>query len=238
MRVEVRLFGGLPERVGGTRRLVVDLPDNATVADLRDRLAADHAQLAPLLPGVNVAVDLEVARPDRSLSDANEVALLPPVAGGADRDHGPPRIVTGLAVPPFDVDAMLAEIASPQTGATVSFVGTVRDHAADLDDVVGLDYSAYADMAHVVLADVAHEVVADHPTVRGLAVLHAVGELTVGDHTILVAACAPHREAAFDACRDALQRTKDRVPVWKREVTADGAHRWVGLPPPTGSTDS
>jgi MoaE-MoaD fusion protein len=233
VELEVRLFGGLWERAGGQRRLQVTVPDDATVADLRAQLAADHPRLAELLPRVNVAVDLEVARPDQPLAGAREVAVLPPVAGGAD---DAPRVVTGLATPPFDVEAVLARITSPSVGGAVSFLGTVRDHAEDLDGVVRLDYSAYPEMAEKVLDDIAAELVAEHPDLEGLALLHATGELAVGDHTILVAACAPHRAAAFDACRDALERVKDRVPIWKREVTEDGAHRWVGLSPPPDAT--
>jgi MoaE-MoaD fusion protein len=236
VELEVRLFGGLWERAGGQRRLRVTVADDATVADLRAQLAADHPRLAELLPRVNVAVDLEVARPDQPLAGAREVAVLPPVAGGAEGADEPPRVVTGLAASPFDVDAVLARITSPSVGGAVSFLGTVRDHAEDLDGVVRLDYSAYPEMAEKVLDDIAAELLAEHPDVRGLALLHATGELAVGDHTILVAACAPHRSAAFDACRDALERVKDRVPIWKREVTEDGAHRWVGLTPPHDAT--
>jgi MoaE-MoaD fusion protein len=235
VELEVRLFGGLAERAGGHRRVTVALADDATVADLRRQLAADHPSLASLLPRVNVAVDLEVARDERSLAGAREVAVLPPVAGGAasaDEPTGGPRVVTGLVEAPFEVDAVLADLVSPPVGAVVSFLGTVRDHAPDLEGVIRLDYSAYPEMAEKVLADIAAELVAEHPEVHGLALLHATGELAVGDHTILVAACAAHRAAAFDACRDGLERVKDRVPIWKREVTADGEHRWVGLTPP------
>jgi MoaE-MoaD fusion protein len=238
VELEVQLFGGLAERAGGAKRVHVVVPEDATVADLRARLAEDHPGLAPLLARVNVAVDLEVVRDPHPLAGAREVALLPPVAGGAGPDdpRDGPRIVTGLAAAPFDVDAVLADLVTPPVGATVSFLGTVRDHAPDLDGVVRLDYSAYPEMAEKVLADIAAELVADHPELRGLALLHATGELAVGDHTILVAACAAHRAAAFDACRDGLERVKDRVPVWKREVTAAGEHRWVGLtPPPAGA---
>jgi MoaE-MoaD fusion protein len=237
VQLEVRLFGGLWERAGGQRRLTVTLPEGATVRDLRAQLAADHPSLAALLPRVNVAVDLEVARDDHPLDGAREVAVLPPVAGGSGvaGDVPTPRVVTGLGTPPFDVDGVLAGITAPPVGAVVSFLGTVRDHAPDLDGVVRLDYSAYPEMAEKVLADIAVELLVDHPELHGLALLHATGELAVGDHTILVAASAAHRATAFDACRDGLERVKDRVPIWKREVTADGAHRWVGLPPPDAS---
>ncbi|MEX1164169.1 MAG: molybdenum cofactor biosynthesis protein MoaE [Nitriliruptor sp.] len=235
MRLEVRLFGGLSERAGGQRRLDVELPDDATVADLRDHLAAEYPAMAPLLPRVNVAVDLEVAPADRSLAGASQIAVLPPVAGGSDEDA--PRVITGLAAPPFDVDAVLARITAPDVGGAVSFLGTVRDHAPDLDGIVRLDYSAYPEMAEKILANIAGELLAEHRGVRGLALLHATGELSVGDHTILIAACSAHRDVAFAACRDGLERVKDRVPIWKREVTADGTHRWVGLTPPPAGDD-
>jgi molybdopterin synthase catalytic subunit len=141
-------------------------------------------------------------------------------------------VLTGLRTPPLDLEAAIAEVTGPEVGGTVTFLGSVRDHAPDLDDVVGLEYSAYPEMAERVLAVIADELLADHPDLRGLALLHAVGDLAVGDHTILIVCAAAHRAPAFDACRDALERVKDRVPIWKRERTADGADRWVGLPDP------
>jgi molybdopterin synthase catalytic subunit/molybdopterin converting factor small subunit len=234
VELEVRLFGGLVERVGGSR-VSVRLDDDATVADLRRELAVTHPGLAPLLPQVAVAVDLEVAHGDVALRDAGEVALLPPVAGGAGTtvpEAARVRVVTGLRHPPFDLDGTLGAISGPEVGGTAVFVGTVRDHAPDLRGVVRLDYSAYEPMAERMLAQLAEAVAADHPGLCGIALLHAVGELDVGAQTILIACAAAHRAEAFDACRDALERVKDHVPVFKREVTADGTARWVGLPPP------
>lgn len=226
MDIEVRLFGGLAERAGGPRTRV-ELPEDATVADLRPALAARYPALAPLLERVNVAVDLEVADDAVPLAGAREVAVLPPVAGGADAD---PRVVTGLRRPPLPVEDTVAAVTTPDVGATAVFLGTVRDHAPDIDDVVRLDYSAYEAMAEKLLGDLAAAIAEDHPEVRGVALLHSVGELEVGAHTILIVCTAPHRREAFAACEDALERVKDQLPVWKREVTADGAHRWVGLP--------
>ncbi len=237
MHIEVRVFGGLADRVGG-RRLTVELEPGATVADLRTQLAAEHPQLAEALPRTSVAVELEVAGDDRSIGPDDEVALLPPVAGGAGGPDGP-RIVTGLTEPPFDVDAVVGRVTGPATGGTVVFLGTVRDHAPDLDaPVVGLEYSAYRQMADKVLADVAGELLAEHPGLDGIALLHAVGDLEVGDHTILIVCAAAHRHEAFTACSTALEEVKARVPVFKREVTADGATRWVGLPDRAVEADS
>jgi len=230
MRLEVRTFGGLAERAG-LATLPVELPEGADVALLRRTLAAQHPALAPLLPRVAVSVDLELADDATVLSAGQEVALLPPVAGGAGAaGAGPGATITGLVHGPLDVDATLQRIGDPTVGAIVSFLGTVRDHAEDLDGVVRLEYSAYEPMAERELAAIAAELRAAHPEVRGLALLHALGPLDVGAHTILVAASSPHRADAFAACRDALEAVKERVPVFKREITADGAHRWVGLP--------
>lgn len=237
MRLEVRLFGGLAERAGGPR-ITLELPAAADVAALRRALAETHPRLAPVLASTTVAVDLEVADDARALTEGCEVALLPPVAGGAmddargtDGPHGPPKVVTGLAPDGIAVEATLAAIAGPDVGGTVVFLGTVRDHADDRTDVVRLDYSAYPEMAEHELAVIAAETLTAHPELRGLALVHALGELAVGAPTILIAAAAAHREAAFAACREALEAVKARVPVFKRELTADGAHHWVGLPP-------
>ena len=232
MRVEVRAFGGVADRAGLTV-LPVELPDGATVADLRGALASAYPDVAPLLPRCAVAVDLEVAAGDRVLHGGEEVAVLPPVAGGSDADgpDAPPSVTrTGLVHGPIDVASELAALGDPRVGAVVSFLGLVRDHAEDLEGVVRLEYTAYEEMAARELDLIAAELRRDHPEVRGLVLVHALGPLPVGAHTILIAAAAAHRDEAFTACRDGLERVKDRVPVFKREVTADGV-RWVGLEP-------
>ena len=243
MLIEVRVFGGLTERVGGPRT-TLELDDDATVADLRAAVAAEHPAIAPLLPAVTVAVDLEVADDTTALRGAREVALLPPVAGGAPDgevprgtpDAGAVRIVTGLQQPPLPVTATIEAVTGPQVGATAVFLGTVRDHAAGAPAVVGLDYTAYDAMARRVLAELADDLATDHPDLRGIALIHAVGELEVGEHTVLIVCTSGHRHAAFAACEDALERVKDRLPVFKRERLPDGDHRWVGLPEPGDAT--
>ena len=238
MRLEVRTYGGLAERAGLTT-LVIDLPDGSDVGELRRTIASRHPALAPLMPRVAVSVDLELVPDATVLVEGVEVALLPPVAGGAggsDLEGGAGTdaeaflTVTGLIHGPLDVAGTLSRIGASDVGAIVSFLGTVRDHAEDLDGVVQLEYSAYEPMAERELTAIAAEIRLAHPEVRGLALVHALGVLDVGAHTILVAASSAHRAEAFDACRAALEAIKTRVPVFKREVTADGSHRWVGLP--------
>lgn len=241
MRCEVRLFGGLADRAGAPR-VEVELGGPATVGHLREAVARQHPGLAPLLPRVKVAVDLEVAGEDQPLTPSSELALLPPVAGGAPagpaartaetaevRGDGR-RVLTGLRTEPFEPAAATAAITGPEVGGLVTFLGTVRDHAAGLSErVVRLDYSAYPRMAERVLARLADEILDERAEVRGIVLLHALGELEVGRPTVLVACAAAHRGPAFTACADALERLKAEVPVFKCEVTAGGAHRWVGL---------
>lgn len=224
MRLVVRLFGGLADRCGGDR-IEVELPEAATVAVLRAEIARRYPELADLLDRVAVAVDLEVAGPDRRLEVGAEVALLPPVAGGAVPE---PRVLVGVRPSPLPIDEAFEALAHPGAGGTVVFLGTVRDHAEDFGPVERLEYSAYVPMAERVLGAIAAEVTGRWPAVTAVVLLHAVGDLPVGAHTILVGCSAPHREEAFAACRYALEEVKARVPVWKREQGPTG-ERWVGL---------
>jgi molybdopterin synthase catalytic subunit len=129
---------------------------------------------------------------------------------------------------PLDVGAHLAAVASPQAGAVATFVGTVRDHDPGADgEVVALDYSAHPDAAGV-LASIAADLAA-REGVLGLAVSHRVGHLAVGDVAIVACVATAHRALAFEVCRDLVERVKAEVPIWKRQVLADGSHTWVGL---------
>jgi MoaE-MoaD fusion protein len=255
VRCEIRLLGGLTERAGAPR-VEVEVPPGTTVARLREAVGEQHPSLAPLLGRVKVAMDLEVADEDAVVVPDAQLALLPPVAGGAEpRTAGTPpqppdeapedvsvgtpttkvrgdgrRTSTGLARAPLDLDAATSAVVGPEVGGTAVFVGSVRDHAPDLDvPVTHLEYSAYPEMAEHTLAVIAEELLDERPQLQGVALHHAVGRLPVGEHTVLIACGAAHRDEAFDACREALERVKDRVPVFKREITQDGAHRWVGL---------
>ena len=132
-----------------------------------------------------------------------------------------------LRVEPLSVDEVLAAVADPGAGGTCLFVGTVRDVDRGRG-VTELDYSAHPTVADV-LREVADEVAAAYP-VRALAAVHRVGDLGVGELAVLVAAAAPHRGEAFDACRRFIDELKRRVPIWKHQLFADGDEEWVGSP--------
>lgn len=220
MKVRLRVFGGLAERIGLTED-VLDLPAGASAGDVARAVAARHPAAEPILRRCSVAVNLEVVPAERALEEDDEVALLPPVAGGAE-------VLTGLRERP-SVDEALAAVASPGAGGTVVFLGTVRDRS-DMGPVERLEYSAYREMAERVLRAVAEEA-ADRWPLLGVAILHGVGDLVVGDPTVVVACSSAHRGEAFEACRFAIDEVKRRVPIWKREVGA-GRQRWVGLEAP------
>lgn len=133
-----------------------------------------------------------------------------------------------LETSPLDVAAHLLAVASPHAGAVAAFVGTVRDHDPGTSgEVVALEYSAHPDGARI-LEEIAGALAATDG-VLGLAVSHRVGWLAVGDVAIVACVATTHRTLAFDVCRDLVEGVKATLPVWKRQVFADGSHAWVGL---------
>jgi MoaE-MoaD fusion protein len=216
MKVRVRLFGGLADRAGKAEE-AVDLPMSATAGDVLRAIEERHPRVAPIIPRIQVAVNLEVVPPEHRIRQGDEVALLPPVAGGEV------RFLTGLRERPTVEEAMRA-VAGPDAGGTVVFVGAVRGESGSVDR---LRYSAYERMADRVLRDVAQEA-ATKWGLLGVAILHGVGDLEVGERTVVVACAAPHRGEAFEACRYAIDEVKRRAPIWKKE-TGPGGEKWVGL---------
>jgi molybdopterin synthase catalytic subunit len=202
MKVDVLYFAVLRERAKLDHE-TVELPTGATIRDARAAIAARHPSLAALLPGVQVALNRAVAAETVALADGDELALLPPVAGGSA--PGAIRISARL----------------------VTFAGIVRRRGHHLPDVVRLEYEAYREMAEAVLGEIAVEVEREWPGVR-VAIHHRTGALVVGELAVVIAAAAEHRAPAFEACRAAIDRLKLRAPIWKKEIGESG-EAWVGL---------
>jgi molybdopterin synthase catalytic subunit len=186
------------------------------VADLRALLLRQFPGLIPLDARVRVSVNRELAEGDARLSEGDEVALLPPVAGGAG--------VCTLTASRIDVAEVVTRVTGPDVGGVVTFVGTVRDHARGRS-IDHLEYEAYPEMAEREMHRIADEAAARFPGTR-VAMAHRTGHLAVGEIAVVVAAAAPHRAEAFSACRFAIDTLKERVPIWKKEITSDGAY-WV-----------
>lgn len=215
MYVTVQLFGSLRE-AAGARTLALELPDGAKVEDVRGALAKRLPAAARLGSRVAIAVNQELALPGTVLAEGDEVALLPPVSGGSGR--------CTLSEAPLDVDEVVRRVAGPDTGGVVTFVGQVRDEARGRA-IERLEYEAYAGMAERELEKIADEAAGRWPGAR-VAIAHRTGVLAIGDAAVVVVAAAPHRGEAFDACRFSIDRLKERVPIWKKEVATDGAY-WV-----------
>jgi molybdopterin synthase catalytic subunit len=140
-------------------------------------------------------------------------------------------IFTDVTSEPIDPLGILARVGAHEDGAVLLFLGVVRDHAEGRS-VVGMRYDAYEDMARSVLEEIAREVSERHGTER-IAVVHRVGDLTLGDTSVAIAVSTPHRDAAYAANREIIEEIKKRLPVWKKEHYADGASTWVeGVTPP------
>jgi MoaE-MoaD fusion protein len=191
----------------------------ATVADLRRALAERHPALARVLPRCRLAVNEEVAEDGDALPDGAEIAVIPPVSGGAPAG----RVVTRAIA----VEEVAAEVREKSRGGIVTFEGVVRGDTRGRA-VVRLEYEAYVPMAERTLASIAAAVGREHGA--EVAILHRIGHLEPGEAAVVIAAAAPHRTAAFRACEDAIERLKRDVPIWKREVFEDGTV-WVGLGP-------
>ncbi|HXT19242.1 MAG TPA: molybdenum cofactor biosynthesis protein MoaE [Thermoanaerobaculia bacterium] len=215
MRVHILAFASAADALGRDEQ-ELEVDDGTTVAALCELLAARHPGLQPLLGRLAWAVDGEVVRGDAPLRDGAEVALLPPVSGGS----GP---LARLTDEPLDVDAVVAAVAGADCGAIVTFVGTVRDRH-DGRPVARLTYSAYRPMAERRLAALAGELEERHRA--RVAIVHRLGTLDPGEASVVIAVAAPHREAAYAASRECLERLKREVPVWKREHYRDGSARW------------
>jgi molybdopterin synthase catalytic subunit len=218
MRVSVRLFAGLRERAG-TNRLEVELPDEASVADVLAAMA--ETPVGALRPReCVVAVNREYASADAQVRAGDEVALVPPVSGGAGAVR---RVrVTGE---PLDFAALVDAVRDPRAGAVVLFEGVTRD-------VVELEYEAYAEMAQAKLEAIAAEEAERHG-LCAVAVEHRTGTVPLSEPSVVVAASAPHRGEAFAGARALIDRIKAEAPIWKVELTAGGPRRVEGTLPPT-----
>jgi MoaE-MoaD fusion protein len=207
VRVTVRLFAGLRERAGRAR---IELDDVGRVQDVWPALA-----LGDEPPGLLYAVNRAYVDRTQELRDGDEVAVIPPVSGGAFL----------LTSEPLSLEAAVAEVASDDAGGIATFVGTVRAQSRGRD-VDHLEYEAYEEMAEPMLRALAGDLTAKHG-LSAMAVHHRVGRVEIGEPSVVIAVSAPHRAAALDACREAIDTLKETIPLWKKEIYADG-EEWIG----------
>jgi molybdopterin converting factor subunit 1 len=218
MTISVRLFAGLRERAG-TGAIEVELPDGARAGDVLAAMAS--TPVGALEPGqCIVAVNREYARPDHPVSAGDEVALIPPVSGGA----GDPVRRVRVTAEPLDLAALSDAVRDARAGAVVCFEGVTRE-------VPRLEYEAYAEMAEPRLRAIAAEEAERHG-LCAVAVEHRTGTVALGEPSVIVAASAAHRGEAFAGARAVIDRVKAEAPIWKVEVSGSGARRVEGTLPP------
>jgi len=256
IRVRVRLFA-IQRELAGTREVPLELPPAATVEDAWTGLVARHPVLAPGRSSVRFARNGDYAEPTERLADGDEVACIPPVSGGSDTapeiatDTDPVTRIFEIRDEPFGatiLDELGARLATPADGAIVGFIGRTREspgtpapgqeeqaarHAGR--QVQSLEYEAHEPMALRVLARIGDEI-EERFGVRRLAIVHRTGPVPLEEVSIAVVACSPHRDAAFQAARYAIDETKARAPIWKAERFSDG-HVWIGEPARTAAAD-
>jgi len=205
--VRVRLFAALRERAGWSER---ELDGVKRVADVWAALGLGEEP-----PGLLYAVNREYAPRERELADGDEVALIPPVSGGAFR----------LSDAPLSLDAVVGEVRTVEAGAIATFVGTTRVHSRG-QTVVHLEYEAYPGMAEEVMAGIADDLKRRYE-LCDVAIHHRVGRVGIGEPSVVIAISAPHRQDALAACKDAIDALKETVPLWKKEVY-EGGEEWIG----------
>jgi molybdopterin converting factor subunit 1 len=215
MRVRVRLFAGLRDVVG-QRELTIHLAEGATISDLRSRLEQLYPQLTSFLPALAYAVDEEFRSLDYALGEGDEVALIPPISGGEQ--------IFDMTYDALDAGPLLEAVRTDEDGAIVLFYGVVRGQNEGRK-VITLEYDAYPSMAAKAMRQIGDEIASRWPGAKA-AMRHRLGRLSVGETSILIAVAAPHRQEAFEACRYAIDRVKEVVPIWKKE-TWEGGEAWL-----------
>lgn len=220
VRVCCLVFAGLKRELGSPR-LEVELPSGSTAADLRRTLLDRFPGAATLLRASRFAVGGDFIPDERVLADGEEVALIPPVSGGSAEGY----VFTALTKDVIDPGEWIARVTGPEAGAVVTFLGTVREFTGD-KRTRELEYEAFPEMAERKLREIA-ELARVKYGLHKVAVVHRTGLLEIGEISVVIAVSSAHRAQAFDGCRYIIEAIKRDVPIWKKEVWADGSYEWV-----------
>jgi molybdopterin converting factor subunit 1 len=230
MRVRVLFFGMLKDRMGKSSDSL-ELPEGASIRDLLAHYETEVPRLKESLPALAVAVNQVYASPEAKLKAGDEVALLPPVSGGSANETVQPARYASIVRNPIDAQQVLNSIKRGEDGAALVFEGVVRNQSRGRKTRY-LDYEAYEEMALQQMESLAAQALTQFQ-IRDVAIVHRLGQLEIGETSVLIAVASAHRAAGFDACRWLIDSLKRTVPIWKKEYFEDGAVWGDGEPFPT-----
>jgi molybdopterin converting factor subunit 1 len=223
MRVRILFFGVLKD-LAGKSNYTLELREGATVREMLAQCEAQLPRIKTSLPSLAVAVNQQYANMDAELKAGDEVALLPPVSGGSQKESAASHLPANhsfIVSSPIDTTEALERIQSAEDGAAVVFEGVVRNHTRERKTLY-LDYEAYEEMALREMENLAEKALQQYQ-IRDLALVHRLGRLEIGETSVLIVVASAHRAAAFDACRWLIDTLKRTVPIWKKEYFEDGA---------------
>jgi molybdopterin synthase catalytic subunit len=220
MKVAVRLFARYRE-AAGRDHVELELPEGGTVESAWEAVASRFPVLQQYRPFTLFALGTDYVTASHPLRAGDEVCLFPPVSGGAPDD------LVEVTDEPLSEERLMSAVGDAGAGGLVLFSGVVREETGGRR-VKYLEYEAHAPMAAAKMREIAAAVRTHWPGVRGVALMHRIGRLEIGESSVMIAVSSPHRAEAFDACRFAIDTLKETVPVWKKEFFDDG-EVWVGL---------
>lgn len=228
MKLEIKLFATLKDRAG-QESISVSVPDSADVNDLLQTAAEAYPDLAAALPTTLVAVNKAYATPDTRLNPGDEIAFFPPVSGGGEPLESSPTYFS-VTTEIVDLNLVQKQLTKPEIGSIVTFTGYVRGQT-DREGLPAttrfLEYEAYEEMALSKMSQIAEEIWEQWPLVRGIAIVQRIGKLDIGQMTTIVSCATAHRDqGSFEAARYGIDRLKEIVPVWKKEVDDEDTF-WV-----------
>lgn len=212
-------FATLKDKMG-SGKLDVQFPSEPTVSDLRQYLGQHYPAVKPFLPHAIASVNRQYALDEDRIPQGAEVALFPPVSGGAEL----PTIIK-VSTEPLDLNGLLAEMVQETTGAACIFTGVVRGltHRGDFHRTTSLEYEAYIPMAEDKMEQVAEEIRMRWPDIEGIGIIQRIGHLETGTPTVAIACTSSHRDLGiFEAAHYGIDRLKEIVPVWKKEIGPQG----------------
>jgi MoaE-MoaD fusion protein len=231
MKLTIRVFAGLAEKMNGSVVELVTEKEQLTAGDLKALLAVQYPQAAGTINISFVAKNQAYAKPDEPVSEKDELALIPPVSGGAaaaeteNTSTGNEPSLFELTFEPIAVEAVSAKVAHPNNGAALAFIGTTREFTQG-QRTLTLDYDAYQPMALATMRQIGDEITERWPEAK-CAITHRLGRVGIGETSVVIAVSSPHRTECYEASRYAIERLKQVVPIWKKELWEDGSE-WKG----------